>query len=148
MKSARILTALAALICGTASATVLTFDAGVGNYEQMPQDYGDYVTSTNMGAYSYGEQGEGYTPNVTVEYIGVGDGLHYWNNSYGDLINVLENEDDGERWVIVRFEAESAHEVTLHSLDLGIYGTTVIPIDSMTITNENGAVLFQQNNMG
>ncbi|VGO22030.1 InlB B-repeat-containing protein [Pontiella sulfatireligans] len=135
------------MLAALAQATVLTFDAGVGNYELMPQDYGDNVTSTNMGAYSYGEAGEGFTPNVTVEYIGVGDGLHYWHNSYGDLVSVLENEDDGERWTIVHFEAETAHQVTLHGLDIGIYGTGIIPIDSMTITNESGAVLFQQNNM-
>ena len=147
MKAVKILTALGVLAYGTASATILTFDAGVGNYELMPQDYGDNVTGTNMGAYSYGEAGEGFTPNVTVEYIGVGDGLHYWHNSYGDLIGVLENEDDGERWTIVHFEAETAHQVTLHSLDMGIYGTGLIPIDSMTITNESGAVLFQRNNM-
>ncbi|VGO17039.1 hypothetical protein PDESU_05633 [Pontiella desulfatans] len=147
MNIVKLLTALAVLACGTASATILTFDAGVSNYELMPQDYGDNVTSTNMGAYSYGEAGEGFTPNVTVEYIGVGDGLHYWHNSYGDLIGVLENEDDGERWTIVHFEAETAHQVTLHSLDMGIYGTGLIPIDSMTITNESGAVPFQQNNM-
>ncbi|VGO17041.1 hypothetical protein PDESU_05635 [Pontiella desulfatans] len=51
-----------ALICGNASATILTFDAGLTDGAAMPQNSGDNVTNTTMGAYTYGENGEGFTP--------------------------------------------------------------------------------------
>ncbi len=113
----------------------------------MPQAYGDFVTNTTMGAYSYGESGEGFTPNVAVEYIGDGgDGLDFWTTGYGDLVNIVENEDNGERWTIIRFAATLGCETVLHSLDMGNYIYSPIVIDSITVTNESGAVLFQTNN--
>ena len=133
-----------ALLAGMAQATVLTFDTGGG----MPQAYGDFVTNTNMGAYSYGEAGEGFTPNVAVEYIGDGgDGLDFWATGYGDLVNVVENEDDGERWTIIRFEADPGCETVLHSMDLGNYNSGSLLIDRISITNESGTVLLQQDNV-
>jgi hypothetical protein len=135
--------ALTAMV-GITQATVLTFDTDGG----MPQAYGDRVTNTTMGAYSYGESGEGSTPNVEVEYIGVGgDGLDWWGPDYGDLVNVVENEDDGERWTSIRFTADFGCKAVLHSTDLGNFNSESLLIDSMTITNESGAVLFQQNNI-
>ncbi len=61
----------------SAKASVLTFDVeGLGNNTALPQNYGDYVTSTSMWTYTYGEAGEGFTPNVSVEYIGGAGGSY------------------------------------------------------------------------
>ena len=136
----------------SAKASVLTFDVeGLGNNTALPQNYGDYVTSTSMWTYTYGEAGEGFTPNVSVEYIGGAGGsyaedLTFWATDFGDLVNVVENEDDAERWTIIRFTADEGCQVVLHSMDMGNYLSSGILIDSIAITNESGTVLFQTNN--
>lgn len=87
-------------------ATILTFSItdsanypGSENFPegfQIDQTYGDNVTSTSTTSgsvtFNYGENGEGFTPNVQVNYgptsIYTG-GPSLWRYNYGDLDRVL-----------------------------------------------------------
>src|SRR5262245_45132152 len=71
-------------------ATDLTFD---GNAGPVDQTYGDRVTSTTMGSFGYGEHGEGFTPNVTVQYDPNAGSVYTWTSSYGDLVKVIYESD-------------------------------------------------------
>src|SRR4051812_40019817 len=87
-----------ALITAVSHATVLTFDvAQAGDGSIMPQAYGDRVTATTMGSFSYGAAG-GFTPNVVVDYVGSGGqtDLNFWSTGYNDLLNVVEYEPESE----------------------------------------------------
>ncbi len=137
---------------GMANATVLTFDASIGNGAVMPQDYGDRVTNTSMGSFSYGDRG-GYTPNVTVEYVGgpgnsdgTGTGLSFWGPGFGDLTNVLNNEDDGELLMQINFIADSGFKVILDSFDLGNYGSAKT-LARLSIINESASILYSDTNI-
>lgn len=72
---------LAALVvCGlvgaTAEATVLTFQ-GLGTNTNIPEDYGDFVTDVGQGI----EQGNGFTPNVFLDFIpNGGNGFQTYND--------------------------------------------------------------------
>ena len=62
----------------------------------VPQDYGDRVAGSMQavpgGLFTYGEAGEGFTPNLVVDYfsnVPFGSGVSLWQDSYGDLINVV-----------------------------------------------------------
>lgn len=143
MKPATLLAAIAALICGTASATVLTFYAGEGISYELDQNYGDNVTSTLMGIFEYEENGEGFTPNVTVDYLGVGgDGLNYWRDGFHGTTGVLNNEDDDEDFTTFKLVADDEHLVVLHSLLWSGYSSDSVPVDSITVTDENGTELY------
>ena len=79
-------------------ASILTFDqirvGGVvvstisGN--DLEDDYGDRIIGSPMnvpgGQFTYGNGGEGFTPNVVVDFFaGNGTTLSLWQDSYGDL---------------------------------------------------------------
>ncbi len=136
----------ASLLCGSASATVLTFDiAGAGNGLLMPQDYGDNVTATTMGNFSYGSAG-GFTPNVTVSYASdSGQELRFWSTNYNDLINVVENEVDGDTGYSLTFTADSGFDVVLDSMNMGNWGAT-ITVPGITVTDGGGSTLFSATN--
>ncbi len=135
------------LLSNIASATVLTFDFGGGNYSAIPQAYGDNVTSTTMGAYSYGGDG-GFTPNIQLAYAGDSvANLTLWTTDFNDLTNVINNETDGDTGFTITFAADAGYNVSLTSLDMGNYQSTVLTLPDFTITNGSGATLFSQSNI-
>ena len=134
-----------------AQATVLGFDvAGLPSGGVMPQDYGDRVTSSTSGDFTYGTAG-GFTPNVEVAYEGdpggggIGSNLSLWINGFSDLVNVLNNEDDGESRFEVRLTADAGFAVLLESFDLGNFGSE-LTIAELRIENGSGAALFTSTN--
>lgn len=130
-------------------ATVLTFDiTGATSGSILPQGYGDNVTSTTMGSFSYG-MGTGFTPDVTVDYVGSPGNqadLNFWATGYNDLVNVVEYEPDGAPEFSLVFTATNGQAVRLESFDLGNFGGA-ITLPSLTITNENNVVLWQMTNI-
>lgn len=106
-------------------ATVLTFDVDppVGDHENINQAYGDAVTMTTMpGNLQYGEDGEGFTPNVDVAYGPAGADPALWTSGYGDLSNILFKDADGFDYLQVTFTADAGYLVELHSWDMSAYG--------------------------
>lgn len=110
------LAALAALgAAAPARATILLFDQERDRISQstvsptssgglLPSDYGDNVTGASMavpgGVFTYGEAGEGFTPDVVVDiYSAAGSPtdprVNLWQAGYGDLVNVVFAEGPG-----------------------------------------------------
>jgi hypothetical protein len=113
-----ILAALLAGAGGPAGATILRFDETRDPTTQLvvpaptpgvsggpPDDYGDQVSGTPMavpgGFFTYGEEGEGFTPAVELELFSSeataanpGVRLH-GDEGYGDLQNVVRTEGPG-----------------------------------------------------
>ncbi len=141
-----LVTTLFLLLSGAANATVLTFDIGNADNVPLPQDYGDQVTSTTMGSYSYGVAG-GFTPNVNVTYFDAdGNDLTRWTTGYNELVNVIENEIDGAVGYGITFTADPGFEVSLASLDMGNWGAA-ITVPGLSITDGGGAVLYSVANI-
>ena len=143
-----LLVALLASATHHASATVLTLNitdgaAGI----TMQQEYGDKVTTTTSGLFSYGADG-GFTPNVVVEYTSPDSptDLSFWTTGYSDLTNVLYNEPDGENSYTVRFVADSGFLVRLDAFDLGNFGGAVT-LPGLRIEDGLGNSLFSLNNI-
>lgn len=136
-------TCLATLLCSSASATVLTFDlASTTGDIGLPLGYGDRVTATTMGDFLYGAAG-GFTPNVEVQYAPT---LTRWSTGYNELINVIENEADGDNGYSVTFTADAGFNVLLSSLNMGNWGAA-ISVPGMTVTDGNGNILFSESNI-
>ncbi|WP_340118274.1 PEP-CTERM sorting domain-containing protein [Pelagibius sp. 7325] len=140
---------------GSARATILTFDQGrsatgfdvvpIQAGAQVAQDYGDRVTGSPMdvlgGTYTYGNGGEGFTPNVGVNYLATG-GVFLWTLEYGDLTNVIF-AGPGSNVFRVQLEADAGFEVVLYGFDLAGWPLTDYAIDAVTVSS-NGIPLFSQ----
>lgn len=143
-----------------AAATILTFDqvrsAAAGNPveptvsgREVPLDYGDRVASGVMnvpgGQFTYGEAGEGFTPNVSTEFFSgaaapAGPGVSLWQDSYGDLVNVLfANNASG--FLAVRLTADPGYQVGLFGFDLGGWPSADYLISSISVMGD-AALLF------
>jgi hypothetical protein len=140
------LTILAVLAAPT-HATVLTFDTGQTNGAPIDQNYGDNVDSATQGSFSYGTDG-GFTPDVVVAYSGIRQdtgaetGIRYWQTGYGDLVNVIENEFDGNSKIIITFTADAGFLVSLHSFDLANYWNYDGTVHNITIRDGSNNVLY------
>lgn len=102
--------------------TILTFDIpGFLNFEAVDQGYGDRVSSTTDAIGSYGILGTGFTPNVLVEYGTADEDPSLWHSGYGNLTNVLFNDQDGNTTFTTLFTADPGYLVTLVSFDIASY---------------------------
>lgn len=150
------------VFCAPAAATILTFDqarsAAAGNPVEptvsgrnVPLDYGDRVGAGVMdvpgGQFTYGEAGEGYTPNVTTEFVSgaaspVGPGVSLWQDGYGDLVNVLFANTASD-FLLVRLTADPGYQVGLFGFDLAGWPNADYLIDSISVFGD-AALLFSQ----
>ncbi|MCP5144084.1 MAG: hypothetical protein H6978_04600 [Gammaproteobacteria bacterium] len=140
------------------SAVVLTFDQafesgvivplGVGGEE--PPTYGDRVRGTLQhvagGVLTYGEAGEGFTPNVVVDFFSQGPGntsdVKLFGANYGDLTNVMYgNESAGS--LNLYFTADDGYEVLLYGFDLAGWPQQDYTINAVRVTDGN-SLLFEQ----
>ena len=125
-----------------AGATILLFDQGrdaatqtvvvpISSGGTLPSDYGDNVTSAAMavpgGVFTYGEGGEGFTPDVSVEIFSdaatpTSPRADLWQTGYGDLVNVVFGEGPGiggAPGLNVVLRAAPGFVVDLYGFDLG-----------------------------
>lgn len=140
---------------GTANATVLTFEGlGVANQSIIPATYGDNVdprcTSGGccnaVGCY---DVGNGFTPNVTVEYRAVRPttgavavtALSYWNTDYGDLQDVAYA---GVRDLLgeIALVPAPGFDVILNGFDLGGWPDSDVPNQVVRVIGGDGTVLL------
>lgn len=153
------LAALLSAIAGDAGATSLIFNESrdaatstivfpTGAGSNVQQDYGDRVTGSPMpvlgGTFTYGNQGEGYTPNVVVDYASGGN-VALWTTQYGDLTNVLFAS-QGSDMLNVRLTADSGFDVLLYEFDLGGWPQSDYTIDGVAVTS-GSSTLFSQSNV-
>lgn len=130
------------------TATVLTFDiTGMTDYADIPAAYGDNVTSTANGSFSYG-MGNAFTPNITVDYATinsaggvVASNLEWWNLGYGDLQGVafpVNNSSIAE----ITLTAAAGFQVRLNTFDLAGYPGADHPNSQVRILDAGGGVLL------
>lgn len=141
-------------LCSVASATRLTFDQTSGavisaNSTYQAPIYGDRVTSTVMGNFSYGGD-FGFTPNVAIEYwvinpFGTFPGNSTWSSGYGDLVNTVwsggsssQNPNDG----YVKLTADAGFKVNLHSFKTALWSTGPANYTSIEVRDENNTLLY------
>ena len=141
----------ATALAGPADATILTFDTDTAHpFSNLPMDqaYGDRVTAANQGGASYGLGFEGLTPNVVVSYGGgfPGAELTRWSADYGDLVNVLENESDGDTLLRILFTADAGYMAKLFSFDLAGWPDSDYTIAGLSVTSGD-TVLYAASNV-
>jgi hypothetical protein len=137
---------LLAALAAPAAALELTFDPVEENFQPVDQAYGDRVTQTPQDGFSYGIAG-GFTPNVEVSYGPIPPAMpHLWTTGYGDLVNVLYEDQDGFGQLEVTFSADPGWRVELHGFDMAAY-STVAPIRRLEVRNGAGDVLFAQDDV-
>jgi hypothetical protein len=143
---------------GTSSleASILTFDTCGGSGTaailtncsggSVNPNYGDRVTSTTTDANgtqdrSYGESGEGFTPNITVGYSsGFG-----WGTGFSNLTNVIYT--DGASGLLdITFSADSGFRARLLGFSLGAFLPPQNGFQgvSVSIFDESNTQLFTQ----
>jgi hypothetical protein len=146
-------------LAGAGRATILTFDqirlAGAvvptisGN--DVPQDYGANVSGSPMavpgGFFTYGEAGEGFTPNVSVNYTTTAPppDASLWADSYGDLTNVLFANNNSVS-LLVELNAEAGFDVLLYAFDLGGWPNTDYTINAVRVLS-GATPLFSESNV-
>lgn len=153
----------AAAWCEPAPASVLTFEIFdptlYGGSEDFPEaipffggplnGYGSRITGpagihhNGTTTFAYGEEGEGYTPNVVVHYgpysIFTG-GPELWRYDFGDLKHVLYQGsfDTGIPYnydiLDIVLVADAGFDVVLHDFDLGGWMNDY-PVNSVTVFN-------------
>ena len=115
----------------------------------VQQDYGDRVTGSPMnvagGQFTYGNDGEGFTPNVVVDYSTMaGAGPSTWGIQYGDLTNVIFGG-QGSLAMLLLLTADPGFEVLLYHFDLGGWANTDYVIDGVRVLDPVSAVFSQTN---
>jgi hypothetical protein len=154
---------LACLAPSAANATVLLFDQTrsavsgdvvepVSAGANLPQDYGDRVAGSPQtvagGQYTYGNAGEGFTPNVEVEYYlsnaSVPEAVQMWTIGYGDLANVIFGLPGSEQ-LNIQFTADPGYTVQLYGFDLAGWASRDYTINQVAVL-EGANVLFSQPN--
>jgi hypothetical protein len=153
---------LAALLVGAwaieAHSSILLFDQtredGVvvptGDGGDVPAGYGDRVAGAVQavpgGAFTYGEAGEGFTPNVVVDFFSIAPGgandVTLFTESYGDLTNVLFGNQSSNT-LNVRLTAEGSFSVLLHGFDLAGWPDRDYRISAVRVL-DGSATLFSQ----
>jgi hypothetical protein len=123
-------------------ATILTFD-GIGiSQVDIPDDYGDRVTTTTdpVTGYMYG-MGNGFTPNIILEYQPTNTAAPFtlWPTGYGDLTNVLGH---GAFSILgeVILRPDPGFQVVLNSFDVAAW--LVGRAGQVRVLDETGATLF------
>lgn len=104
----------------------------------LPEDYGDHVTGAVMavpgGFFTYGEGGEGFTPNVSVDIFSAAatptnSRVSLWQTGYGDLVNVIFAEGPGTAGaplLSVRLTAAPGYAVDLYGFELAGFGADYV----------------------
>lgn len=124
---------------------------------RLPPDYGDNATGSVMavpgGFFTYGDGGEGFTPDVTVDIFSAeatetNPRVNLWQTGYGDLVNVIFPEGPGTAgapMLSVRLTAAPGYEVDLYGFDLAGFGVDYV-IASVSVFAE-GTTLFSETNV-
>jgi hypothetical protein len=135
--------------CGTSATSAILNSCSGG---AINQNYGDRVTGANTDANgtedrSYGESGEGFTPNIVTSYsTGFG-----WGSGFSALTNVIYAPGD-VAFLNVTFTADPGFRARLLGFDLGAFfdlinfpNTTQYSGVNVSVFDENSTELFNQN---
>jgi len=143
----------------TGRATILLFDQiRVGGTivptisgNSVPQDYGDHATGPSVsapgGSFTYGEAGEGFTPNVMADYFTTANspGSSLWEVGFGDLTNVLFGNQNSLSMNVL-LTADAGFDVLLYGFDLGGWPNADYVINAVSVF-DGLTPLFSQGNV-
>lgn len=169
MKPLLLTTCVLALFASSppARATILLFDQTrdaathsqvlpTGSGSSLEPDYGDRVSGLLQavpgGQFTYGDGGEGFTPNVMVD-ITSGASMALWQLDYGDLVNVAFGLQGATR-LQVDLRADPGFEVVLHGFDLAGWPNADYTIGALRVLDgtsplfTTGSVLVEGNATG
>jgi hypothetical protein len=130
--------------CGTSATSAILTQCSMGLVNPA---YGDRVTGATTDAASpapdrsYGEAGEGYTPNVVTDITGA----RGWGFGYGLLTNVIFAE--GTAGLLnLTLTADAGFRVGLMSFDLGAFAPPQGGYQGigLTVRDETNALLYNQ----
>jgi hypothetical protein len=133
MKSRLILASLLSVSALSANATILTFDGIVDL-----NSYGDNVTGPGANTY---QEGQGYTPNISLDFspvIGWGP-YTIWSSGYASLINALGHGSfnvPGE----IMFTPSNGASVLFHGFDIATWSSGSYQTD-IRIWDDNGSLI-------
>lgn len=159
VRAIRVIGTLAALLLADkpAKATQLLFEqirsGGVVysafNDGVVPQDYGDRVTALTQnvpgGIFTYGNLGEGFTPNVQISYGPYPESASLWWDTFGDLSHVLWNNVRAPFQITL--VADPGYLVQLHGFDLAGWPNYDYTIGGIEVLDGDGNLLFSQTNV-
>ena len=120
----------------------------------VEQDYGDRAAAATVnvsgGQFTYGSAGEGYTPNVVLDYFSgiatpANPGVSTWADDYGDLHNAIIGGNNSLS-LNVRFTADTGYEVQLYHFDLAGWPNADYIINGVSIVGDS-AILYSQSNV-
>lgn len=117
----------------------------------VEQDYGDRVTGAVQdvlgGQFTYGNEGEGFTPNVLVDYFAGSSAtaMSLWEDSYGNLTNVMFGHQNTNT-LNVQLTADVGFDVLLYGFDLAGWLNADYTISAVRVL-DSGMELFAQNNV-
>jgi hypothetical protein len=132
-----------ALGIGPAEATILIFDERLpdtptSNNVLVPQAYGDNVAGSPQGGFTYGLNGEGFTPNVVVGYGP--PSVLMWTTDYGNLTNVIYRQTGGI--LDLTLTADPGYRVLLYSFDMAGWLKTDYTINAVQVFDGANSSLF------
>ena len=139
------------LTAAGAQASVLTFLIdGLGNFGDIPQEYGDRIDALDEGTFHYDEQGEGFTPNIVASYTtSDGQDPSHWFTGYGDLVNIYFENTDGNGSGEILLTADYGYNVVLYSFDMAAFTSAFSSdptIDAVRVQGCSATPLFEELN--
>lgn len=144
--------ALAASLSGGVQATVLTFDTHVplAGFDDFPTAYGDNVSASSDAIGTY-QMGNGFTPNVTVDYRTrlittnevVVEHLDFWDVNYGGLTNVVYNVNHTGHYAELTLVPEAGWAVKLNSFNMAGFSLADHADSTVRIVDGSGNVLVE-----
>lgn len=99
------------------------------------------------GQFTYGNAGEGFTPNIVTDYFvgSPGGGVKLWQTDYGDLINIAFGSHDSES-LNIRLTADPGFKVLLYSFDLAGWSNADYDINAVSVS-DGSTTLFSQSDV-
>lgn len=112
----------------------------------LEDDYGDRITGFTVnvpgGQFTYGNAGEGYTPNVLADFFaGNGRNLSLWQSNYGDLSNVAFGNNISFS-LNLQLSADPGFVVDLYGFDLAGWSLADYTIDAVRVMS-GSSTLFR-----
>src|SRR4051812_1091655 len=96
--------------------TVLAFEGLNEDASSIPSDYGQHVSDAFNDGYVYIQNGEGFTPDVAVDFINGDGSVNSFTNGFGNLRAVAYPDHNGDGILRIIFTStDSSTDVVVTS---------------------------------
>lgn len=138
-------------LASSAHATRLPFGSPLAPNVQIPGVYGDNVAGSPQGGYTYFDDGEGWTPNVTWDLVvgGANTGLVADNGApFTPLSSVAYPPSGGAATVTMVLQADAGYKVQLLDFQVANWPETTITWESVQVLDSANVPLATVLNVG